>query len=61
VQVLVEEVGDAVIGRAAHQGPEVDGTVRVLDASSARVGDLLDAVVLDHEGIDLVAVGKMEA
>jgi ribosomal protein S12 methylthiotransferase RimO len=60
VRVLVEEVGDAVIGRAAHQGPEVDGTVRLLDASSARVGDLLDAVVLDHEGVDLVAAGRME-
>ena len=61
VQVLVEEVVDAVIGRAAHQGPEVDGTVRVVDARSARVGDLVDAVVIDHEGVDLVAVGRMEA
>ena len=61
VRVLVEEVGDAVIGRAAHQGPEVDGTVRVVDARSARVGDLVDAVVIDHEGVDLVAVGRMEA
>ena len=61
VQVLVEEVGEDLIGRAAHQGPEVDGTVRVLDVSSAGVGDLLDAVVLDHEGVDLVAAGRMEA
>ena len=60
VQVLVEEVDDAVIGRAAHQGPEVDGTVRVLSARSARIGDLVDAVVLDHEGVDLVAGVRME-
>ena len=28
VQVLVEEVDGEIIGRAAHQGPEVDGNVR---------------------------------
>jgi ribosomal protein S12 methylthiotransferase len=60
VQVLVEEVDDAVIGRAAHQGPEVDGAVRLLSAGSVRVGDLVGAVVLDHEGVDLVAGVRMD-
>jgi len=57
VRVLVEEVGaDGVEGRAAHQGPEVDGSVRLTgDLGEIRVGDLVDAVVLDSEGVDLVA------
>ena len=57
VRVLVEEVsGDYVEGRAAHQGPEVDGSVRLTgDLSSIKVGDLVDAVVVDSEGVDLVA------
>lgn len=55
VRVLVEEVADGeVVGRAAHQGPEVDGTV-VLVGSDAQVGDLVDAVVVGTEGVDLVA------
>ncbi len=60
VRVLVEEVDSAVIGRAAHQGPEVDGTVRVLDAGPARVGSFVDATVVDSEGVDLVAEVRME-
>ena len=56
VRVLVEEVdGGLVEGRADHQGPEVDGTTTLLDAPQARVGDLLDAVVVTSEGVDLVA------
>jgi ribosomal protein S12 methylthiotransferase len=57
VRVLVEEVsGGDVEGRAAHQGPEVDGSVRLTgDLASIKVGDLVDAVVLDSEGADLVA------
>jgi ribosomal protein S12 methylthiotransferase len=57
VRVLVEEVsGGDVEGRAAHQGPEVDGSVRLTgDLASIKVGDLVDAVVLDSEGVDLVA------
>jgi ribosomal protein S12 methylthiotransferase len=53
-------VDGAVIGRAAHQGPEVDGTVRVLDAGSASIGTFLDATVVDSEGVDLVAEVRME-
>ena len=57
VRVLVEEVsGTYVEGRAAHQGPEVDGSVRLTgDLASIKVGDLVDALVTDSEGVDLVA------
>ena len=40
----------SVTGRAAHQGPEVDGTVRLLDAGRYRVGELVDAVVVEQRG-----------
>ena len=44
VRVLVEEVQPAVVGRAEHQGPEVDGSVRLLRPSATvRRGDLVDA------------------
>jgi ribosomal protein S12 methylthiotransferase RimO len=55
VVVLVEEVTDdgRVVGRAEHQGPEVDG---VTDLSGvAEVGDLVRARVTGSEGVDLVA------
>jgi ribosomal protein S12 methylthiotransferase len=56
VQVLVEEIEEGVVGRAAHQGPEVDGNVQVLPAGvDLRVGDLVTAVVTGSEGADLVA------
>lgn len=56
VVVLVESVEDGVVeGRAAHQGPEVDGTTLVADAGDARVGDLLTAVVTGTDGVDLIA------
>jgi ribosomal protein S12 methylthiotransferase RimO len=54
-QILVEEVTPEVTGRAAHQGPEVDGSVRLLGAGRYRVGQLVDAVIVDSEGADLVA------
>ncbi len=58
VDVLVEEVqdaGDVLIGRAAHQGPDVDGTTSVFGAHGAGVGDLVAAFVTDTDGIDLIA------
>ena len=57
VQVLVEEVEeDGVIGRAAHQGPEVDGQVQLQTGEvTLAVGDLVIAVVVASEGADLVA------
>jgi ribosomal protein S12 methylthiotransferase RimO len=55
VEVLVESVDDdEVAGRAAHQGPEVDGTTYLSD-SSARVGDLVLATVVATDGVDLIA------
>ena len=57
VEVLVEAVGiDGVEGRAACQGPEVDGSTTVLDAQAAtQVGDIVLATVVDSVGVDLVA------
>ena len=60
VEVLVESVeGDGpstlVEGRAAHQGPEVDGTTTVLDGAGLRVGDVVVAEVVGTEGVDLLA------
>jgi ribosomal protein S12 methylthiotransferase RimO len=59
ITVLVEaEDPDAgtgeLIGRAEHQGPEVDGTVR-LRARAREVGDLVGAVVTGTDGVDLIA------
>jgi ribosomal protein S12 methylthiotransferase len=54
VVVLVEEVTpESVVGRAEHQGPEVDGTTAL--SGRAEVGDLVRARVTGSEGIDLVA------
>ncbi len=54
---LVDDGDDGTEGRAAHQGPEVDGTTRLLDAGDVRyaVGDLVPAVVVGTDGVDLVA------
>ena len=60
VEVLVDELdpldehGPAAIGRALHQGPDVDGTTR-LPAAGLAVGDVVTAVVVASEGVDLVA------
>jgi ribosomal protein S12 methylthiotransferase len=67
VSVLVEELGDpdaedldgvgagepVGVGRAAHQAPDVDGEC-ILTGGGWTVGELVDAVVLDAEGVDLV-------
>jgi ribosomal protein S12 methylthiotransferase len=57
VSVLVERVGaDEVEGRAAHQAPEVDGSVTLVgDVAGLRVGDLVPAVVTGTAGVDLIA------
>jgi hypothetical protein len=51
VVVLVE--GADGEGRAAHQAPYVDGTTLV--NGDVQVGDIVRAVVVDTEGVDLVA------
>ena len=57
VEVMVESIdGDTAEGRAAHQGPEVDGstTLTALPAGLA-IGDLVSAEVVGTEGVDLIA------
>jgi len=64
VEVLVEEVDEpsgTVEGRAAHQGPEVDGSTTVTGASGAAVGSILDATVVGSDGADLVAAARVGA
>uniref|UniRef100_UPI000DF7F9BE MiaB/RimO family radical SAM methylthiotransferase n=1 Tax=Desertihabitans aurantiacus TaxID=2282477 RepID=UPI000DF7F9BE len=63
VQVLVEEHDEderVWVGRSAHQGPEVDGTTRLVgDVAGLAVGDLVRATVVASEGADLTAeVGR---
>jgi ribosomal protein S12 methylthiotransferase len=65
IQVLVEEIGSEVIGRASHQGPDSDGSVRLIEQDAAGsdalktpslpVGDMVAARVVATEGADLVA------
>jgi len=59
VQVLVEEVDAEIVGRAAHQGPEVDGNVRLITRERLQPGALVDAVVSDTDGVDLVATAML--
>ncbi len=55
VVVLVESADDAE-GRAAHQGPEVDGSTRLEGHGGAvEPGDMIEAVVVATDGVDLVA------
>jgi ribosomal protein S12 methylthiotransferase len=57
VEVLVEEIaGDGQYeGRAAHQAPDVDGSVTLFASRSLVPGDLVTARVVDSVGADLVA------
>ena len=56
VDVLVEDISDGVVGRAAHQGPEVDGTTSLVDLSGdVAVGDMVTAEVVGTDGVDLIA------
>jgi ribosomal protein S12 methylthiotransferase RimO len=53
VRVLIEDA-ELQEGRAAHQGPEVDGTTTFIGTNFV-VGQYVDAVVIDSMGADLVA------
>ena len=60
LRVLVDEIdtdsGSAVaVGRADHQGPEVDG-VTLLAPDGLRIGDLVEVDVTDTDGVDLRGV-----
>ncbi|MCA2183058.1 30S ribosomal protein S12 methylthiotransferase RimO [Nonomuraea glycinis] len=56
VDVLIDDdLGDGGYeGRAAHQGPEVDGSCTVQGIGLVR-GQIVRAVVVDAEGVDLIA------
>nr|WP_243859831.1 30S ribosomal protein S12 methylthiotransferase RimO [Amycolatopsis arida] len=54
VDVLVETAGEETTGRAAHQGPEVDGECVLLDAGDRTPGELVRCEVVDSVGVDLV-------
>ena len=53
VRVLIEDE-ELQEGRAAHQGPEVDGTTSFF-GTSYTVGQYVDAIVINSMGADLVA------
>ena len=53
VRVLIED-SELQEGRAAHQGPEVDGSTTFL-GTDFLAGQYVDAVVIDSMGADLVA------
>ena len=53
VRVLIEDA-ELQEGRAAHQGPEVDGSTSFIGTDFV-VGQYVDAVVIDSMGADLVA------
>ncbi|CAN2208672.1 MiaB 2-methylthioadenine synthetase [Candidatus Nanopelagicaceae bacterium] len=53
VRVLIEDE-ELQEGRAAHQGPEVDGTTSFI-GTDFKAGEYVDAVVIDSMGADLVA------
>ncbi|HEX2175791.1 MAG TPA: 30S ribosomal protein S12 methylthiotransferase RimO [Nocardioidaceae bacterium] len=57
VDVLVESVdAERAEGRAAHQGPDVDGSTTLCDVPrSVGVGDVVRARVVDCVGVDLIA------
>jgi MiaB/RimO family radical SAM methylthiotransferase len=60
LEVLIESLDDTDVptaeGRAAHQGPEVDGTTTVTGLPEGiRVGDLVSAKVVASDGVDLIA------
>jgi len=57
VEVLLETLdGDTAEGRAACQGPDVDGSTTLTTVpAGAQVGDMIEAVVVTTVGVDLVA------
>jgi ribosomal protein S12 methylthiotransferase RimO len=53
VRVVIEDE-ELQEGRASHQGPEVDGTTSFI-GTGYKVGEYVDAVIIDSMGADLVA------
>lgn len=54
-RVMIEETGEAIVGRAEHQGPEIDGVVTLVDSAGVSVGDIVDVDFVGSDGVDLVA------
>ena len=54
IRVLIEDVAEQE-GRAEHQGPDVDGSTFIKSRNKYRVGEYVNAVVSDVEGVDLIA------
>ncbi|MET0237704.1 MAG: 30S ribosomal protein S12 methylthiotransferase RimO [Kibdelosporangium sp.] len=55
VIVMIEQVADdEIVGRAAHQAPEVDGECLVEGDLDLAAGDFVRCVVEDTEGVDLL-------
>ena len=63
IDVLIEEpLGPGHYqGRAAHQAPEVDGVTTVRSPAPLTVGDIVSAVVVGSEGVDLLAEARLSA
>jgi MiaB/RimO family radical SAM methylthiotransferase len=63
VEVLIEEqLGPGQYqGRAEHQAPEVDGVTTVRSQAPLAVGDMVSAVVVESEGVDLIAEARLSA
>jgi ribosomal protein S12 methylthiotransferase len=54
-EFLVESTGNEIEGRVMWQGPEVDGTTRLITQEMLQVGDILKVRIVDTEGADLIA------
>ena len=54
IRVLIEDEAEQE-GRAEHQGSDVDGSTFIKSRNKYRVGEYVDAVVSDVEGVDLIA------
>jgi ribosomal protein S12 methylthiotransferase RimO len=63
IDVLIEEsLGPGHYqGRAAHQAPEVDGVTTVRSPAKLTIGDIVSAVVVGSEGVDLIATANLSA
>jgi ribosomal protein S12 methylthiotransferase len=56
LQVLVDRMEDGVaVARSSSDAPEIDGTVRILDAAHLKVGTLTDVRITAAGDYDLEA------
>jgi len=56
--ILIESVGQSIVGRATHQAPEVDGVTTLYwpaELKPPAIGDLVWAEITDAQGVDLLA------